>query len=265
MRDEMKTAYVAFISIAFSLLLAGCIFQQTEVSTPTPTATATIVPSPSQAATTTQPSPSPTPSVLPSPSPTAQASCELSVNPNDEQGPFRAAVSARFFELPDPGSVMIKCTAGDTPVQAEKKGEFYAVVCNYPSALSRMLVAASATAKGVSCNATVVIETNPAYSKSWTFSPGDESFTVNQSQLNSTTRNYTITNTGSLQLDLVSCTSDSSFVTVVCPSLIKPGDSAPFNATYTVSGLGTGQQNVQLTVKEKDLANTIRVSMTVTS
>lgn len=259
----MKTAYAAFIAIVFSLVLAGCLFQQTEVSTPTPTATSTAVPSPSKAATTVQPSPSPV--ISPSPSPVAQAYCELNVNPNDSQGPFRAAVSARFFELSNPGNITIKCNATDTPSQAEKKGEFYAVVCNYPSVLSRSLVAASASAQGVSCNTTVVIETNPAFSKSWLFSPGDESFTINQSQLNYTTRNYTITNTGSLQLDIVSCTADQGFATVSCPTLVKPGDTAPFNATYTVSGLSAGQQTAQLTVKEKDLSNTIRVSINVVS
>ncbi len=261
MHHEMKTAYAALIAIVFSLVLAGCLFQQTEVGTPTPTATSTTAPSPSQAATTIQPSPSPVAS--PSPSPAAQAYCELNVNPNDAQGPFRAAVSARFFELPNPGNVTIKCSAGDAPAQAEKKGEFYVVVCNYPNVLSRSLIAASASAQGVSCNTTVVVETNPALSKTWSFSPGDESFTVNQSQLNYTTRNYTITNTGSLELDLVSCTADQGFVTVSCPVLIKPGDTAPFNATYTVSGLSAGQQTVQLTVKEKDLSNIIRVSINV--
>ncbi|MEM4255594.1 MAG: hypothetical protein QXR53_04700 [Candidatus Norongarragalinales archaeon] len=256
MRAILLLVFAAFV-------FAGCLFQQPgQTATPTPTPTVKASPSPSPLPTATATA---TPTPTPSPAVQLTPECSISVNPNDAQGPFKAGVSARFLNV-DPGNATIKCTAQDSGAVGERKeGGFFFRTCDYPSTLARKLETASATGGGVSCTTLVVVQVNPEYSKTWTFSPGDESFTMTKSVSNTTTRNYTITNTGTLELNIFSCNSDKSFVTVSCPTKIKAGETQPFNATFSVSGQPEGQQNVVLTVKEKDLEKSVTITLTITA
>lgn len=248
--------------------LYGCLFQQQQTpTTPAPT----VTPKPAQQ-TTASPPPVPTPnatataSATPSAAaatPTPKPECTIGVNPNNAQGPFRAGVSATFFNLANPGNVTIKCSADDAGVVGEKSGDSFFRVCDYSYTLSRKIVVASASAQGVSCNTTAVIEANPDYTKNWVFAPDGESFTMNKTQSNTTTRNYTISNTGGLDIASFSCTADKSFATIKCPTAIAKGESQPMNATFSVSGQPAGQQSVLLTIKEKDLEKTMSVSVNI--
>ncbi|HLD63029.1 MAG TPA: hypothetical protein VI875_04130 [Candidatus Norongarragalinales archaeon] len=260
----MKTKiFVALVMLALALTLAGCLTQQAPVKktatatpTPTPTPSPEALPSPTK-----KPSPTPTPT----PSPEANPECTITVNPNDAQGPFKAGVSARFFNI-DPANATIKCTNSDTGVNGEKKeGSQFFRTCDYPSVQVRKIETASASAQGVSCETLVVVGTNTEYKKSWSFSPADESFTMNKSVSNSTTRNYTIQNSGTLELNTFTCMADKSFVTMVCPEKIAPGASAPANATFSISAQPDGAQNVVLTITEKDLQKTITVTVNIVS
>ena len=260
----MKTKILlALVLLALALTLAGCITQQTPVektptatATPTPTLAPSALPSP-----TIRVSPTPTPT----PSPEANPECTITVNPNDAQGPFKAGVSARFFNI-DPANATIKCTQTDSGVNGEKKeGAQFFRTCDYASVQTRKIETASASAEGVSCETLVVVETNTDFTKSWSFSPGDESFTMNKSVSNSTTRNYTIQNAGTLELNTFTCTADKNFATLLCPPKIAPGSSAPFNATFSVSGQPDGVQNVVLTVTERDLQKTVTVTVSIIS
>lgn len=269
---RMNAGIALFIIVVLAgVLLSGCLVEEvtgkksksTPTSTPTPTATvkasATSTPTPTPAS-----SASPTATATPTPSPTVQGQCTINVNPAESQGPFRAIESVRFFDLDNPSNVTVKCNATDLGALAEKKGNFYVRFCDYPSVQARQIVTASASAKGVSCAADVVIQTNQLFSKSWSFLPDDESFTMNQSVSNSSTRNYTITNNGNLELTLTSCSVDKSFVSISCGTTsIKPGENALMSATYSISNQAPGQQSVVLSVKEKDLDKQVRVSLTI--
>jgi len=86
---------------------------------------------------------------------------------------------------------------------------------------------------------------------------------MNKTQSNTTTRTYAISNTGSLELTPISCTSDKSFVTVTCPSKLKAGDSSSLNATFSIATQPVGQQTVSVTVKETDLEKILRISVNI--
>src|SRR3989344_8503122 len=168
----MKTKiFVALVMLALALTLAGCRREEERVKKPPP-ATPPPTPTPSPEALpspTKKPSPTPTPT----PSPEANPECTITVNPNDAQGPFKAGVSARFFNI-DPANATIKCTNFDTGVNGEKKeGSQFFRTCDYPSVQVRKMETASASAEGVSCETLVVVETNTDFTKSWSFSPGD--------------------------------------------------------------------------------------------
>ncbi len=256
---------IILILVLIALAFVGCLFQQpAEQKTPGATPAASLTPSASPtSSTTTTPTPRPSPS--PMPTTTLQPECSISVNPNDALGPFRAGASARFFNT-DPGNVTVKCTAQDSGVFGERKeGGYFVRTCEYPSVLTRKLETASASWGGISCSTLVVIQVNSEFSKSWSFTPGDESFTMNKSISNTTVRNYTITNTGTLELNTFICSADKSFVTINCPVKIKAGESGPFNATFSISGQSDGQQNAVLTVKEKDLEKSITATLTIVS
>ncbi len=270
----MTPAVKAILLIALTVGIAGCLVQEKPIeerkersttstplfSSPSPLANATV-----QANATANPSttPEPTSEATPNATQTPGGECSISANPKDAPGPFKALASARFFNTPNPENVTIKCTAEDAGTPAEKHGEFYIVSCSYSYAIEKKIVTISAEAQGISCATTVVVDVNSEFKKGWTFTPGDEEFTLNQSVSNTTVRGYTIANSGSLTLTQITCTTDKSFVAMSCPATLKPGESLPFTATFSVSGLTPGQYSVVITIKEKELEKSFYVVATL--
>ena len=213
----------------------------------------------------------PSPSINASPSPTVSntslaGECTLAANPQQAQGPFKAALSVRFFNVVPPSNVTIKCSPNAAAGEAEKKGEFFVRVCDYGYALQRTLLFASASASGVSCTTPIVVDVNPAYSKGWSFSPQDVSLTLNKSIANTTRQNYTVSNTGALSLTSFSCSSDQSFASITCVNNdLKPGEHGVASVSLNVTSLSTGQQQAIITVREADLQQALSVTINVVS
>jgi len=280
--NRMRLFAKALVLFALAFYLAGCIFQEKPIEQRQERALPTLSPalSASPNATvqanaseanatneTAQPTPEPTPDenltqANATTSPQPQGECTVSANPEDAPGPYRSVASARFFNA-QPAEVKIKCTAQDEPVVAEKHGEFYIASCSYSFVTEKKIQTISAEGDGISCATTVVVDINHEFQKGWTFSPGDEEFTLNQSDSNATVRDYTIENSGSLTLTEITCASDQSFVTMSCPTALKPSESQPFKATINAEGLQPGEKQIVITIKEKDLEKSFYVSMTL--
>ncbi|MEM4255596.1 MAG: hypothetical protein QXR53_04710 [Candidatus Norongarragalinales archaeon] len=254
---------------------AGCIFQEKPIEqrqerpSPSPLFQATASAEAPNESAQTRPSPSPIPSPSPdvspspSPSPAVQGECVVSINPKDAQGPFKAIASARFFNTPNPGSVTIKCTADGEETEAEKHGEFYIASCSYSFVVEKKVATVSAQTQGISCATTVVIDVNSEFRKGWTFTPGDEEFTVNKSISNTTVRNYTVANSGSLTLTEISCSTNAGHATMTCPATLKPGEEKQFTTTFDATALNAGQHSAVITIKEKDLEKSFTLIATV--
>lgn len=263
--------------LAASIISAGCLFfkESSIEKTSTPTAKETAAPTTTVMPTATtenesasnQTNASPTP--LPSPSPAAEGGdvkpeCTIAINPADAPGPFKSLVAVRFFNYPDPSNVTVKCSAQEDGKAVEKRGEFYYAQCDYPYTFERKILTASASSDFVTCATTVVIQGNPQFAKMWTFSPGDETFSVNQSEEPKTTREYSISNTGTLALTQITCTTDKAWAAPVCPDALANGESKKFKVTYDVSSLAVGENNVQLTITESNLKKDFAIGVTVT-
>ncbi len=279
------TGWRVFLPVLLTLgiAMAGCLFKESAMdaaSTPTATALATQAPAagaqenaseestplPSEkanATTVASPEPSPTPGEYEG---GEKAECALSVNPADAPGPFKSLLAAKFFNYPDPGDVTIKCTSQDAGTAAEKRGELYYAQCEYPYVFERKLLTASASAGFVTCATTVVIQGNPQFAKAWTFSPGDEAFDMNKTDEPRLTREYSITNTGTLVLAGVKCTTDKAWAAVgACPASLAIGEQGKIKITYDASSLENGNYNVQLTVSETNMNKAFSIGVTVSS
>jgi len=284
--DRLTSLAKAFLLFALAIYLAGCVFQEKPIEQrqerPLPTLSPGLSASPNatiQANATNEtqnatPAASATGMQEPSPTPAAnetennstasppQGECTVFANPKDAPGPYKAIASARFFEV-QPSEVKIKCTAQDEPIVAEKHGEMYIASCSYSFVIEKKVHTISAEGEGVSCATTVVVDINSEFEKGWTFSPGDEEFTLDQRISNVTVRNYTIANSGSLTLTEITCSTDQGFVTMNCPTTIKPSESLPFTATVDASGLQPGEKQIAITIKEKNLEKAFYITATL--
>ncbi len=282
--NRMRLFAKALLLFALAFYLAGCIFQEKPIEQrqerPIPTLSPALDASPGatiqanaseanatqnatvQPTTTPEPTPDENATQTTTASPQPQGECAVSANPEDAPGPYRSVASARFFNA-QPAEVKIKCAAQDEPLVAEKHGEFYIASCSYSFVTEKKIQTISAEGDGISCATTVVVDVNQEFQKGWTFSPGDEEFTLNQSETNSTVRDYTMENSGSLTLAEITCTADQSFAAMICPTSLKPAESQPFKATINAEGLQPGEKQIVITIKEKDLEKTFYVSMTL--
>ncbi len=261
---------LAVLFFALSLTLAGCLFGEPSIEKTAPTIKQTPTPAPTaapqQANKSNSTNATATATALPSPSPSPQGEgekpeCTISVNPNDAQGPFKALAAVRFFNYPEPGKVTIKCSSADAGSEGERHGDFYYAKCDYPYAFEKKIMTASATADIVSCATTIVVEPNAQFAKMWTFSPGDDMFTVNKTQGAVVNKNYTIENSGTLPLEGITCAMDRTWATASCPGSLAAGQTDYMKMTFDTSSL-TGLQSTILTVKEKDLQKSFTIDVT---
>lgn len=262
---------LAVLFFALSLALTGCLFGEPaiEKTTPTarPTSTPTTAPSAQPANATASPTANAT--VLPSPSPSPQEEsekpeCAISVNPNDAQGPFKALAAVRFFNYPEPGKVTIKCSSTDAGSEGERHGDFYYAKCDYPYSFEKKIMTASASADIVSCATTVVVQPNAQFAKMWTFSPGDDAFTVNKTENAIVGKNYSIQNSGTLPLEGITCTMDRTWATASCPASLSAGETGYMKMSFDLTSQ-SGLQSTILTVKEKELQKSFTIEVTVVS
>lgn len=261
---------LAVLFFALSLALTGCLFGEPSIektaptAKQTPTSVPTAIPQQTNASNSTNATANAT--SLPSPSPalsgeSEKPECTISINPNDAQGPFKALAAVRFFNYPEPGKVTIKCSSADLGREGERRGDFYYVKCDYPYSFDKKIMTASATADIVSCATTVVVEPNAQFAKMWTFSPGDDAFTVNKTEGAVVGKNYTIQNSGTLPLEGITCTTDRTWATASCPDSLAAGQTDYMKMTFDMSSQ-TGLQSTILTIKEKDLQKSFTIEVT---
>jgi len=267
-----------FFTLLLGALLFGCITSETEWNpenfeafpTPTPTLNATVEPSPSPTPT-LAPSPSPTPSPEASTTPPSTTTptatpeipdCYLTVQNLGEDNEKRVIV---HYNMGD-GNVYIRCNGSEDWQQVTLDTSLVAFVdCAYEQDETQNTFTAQATSNNAECSATVTI---PIKSGSYAFAvtPSSESFIIDKTASNTTTRSYNATNAGDAELTGFKCYSNQPWAVLsTCPSSIAVNASQNASYTFNASGLSANSYSATLTFAANNAENrTVSVTLSVT-
>ena len=264
------------VFVGLAVFLSGCVAQEI-FPTPLPSSTPAPIPSvpanetvEANATPTAEPTATPEPTAEPTAEGKPQVQCTLLAVPSVEVGPFRSVLTARFYNLPDSvQNATLKCNSTDKGLSADRHRDSFFRNCDYPYALGRQTpytASAEVSSEKVSCATSVFVNVNPAYSKTMQLEPQVDSISIVKSVSNTTTKNYTISNAGSLKLESITCTSSKSFATITfCPPSINAGESKQFTLTVNAASLNASTQTFDLTVKEKDTQEGVAITLTITA
>lgn len=226
---------------------------------PVPSPNASLAPSPSPA-----PSPSalPSPSVVPSPSPSPVPECALTLQ---SLGDAVKRIIATFTDVSELRAD-IRCEANGTWTAVDLNSQKVGYRdCYYEQGATARQYVASARSGGAECQVSVSV---PANANTYVFSvtPTTDSFTIDKTGSNLTTRYYFVNNTGNAALANFNCTSNYNWtVKNVCPTSLAVNASSNTSFNFDVSTLGVGIHYVVLTYSATSAENkTVAVTLTVT-
>ena len=258
------------------LLLLGCTEQQPEEEWHPETG---VTPSPSlEAPPSPMPSPSPSPSPNPSPTPSTAPSPSVAPSPSPSPSP----VPECALTLQSLGDAVKRIIATFTDVselradiRCEANGTWTAIDlnsqkvgyrdCYYEQGATARQYTAGARSGGAECQVSVSV---PASANTYVFNvtPTTDSFTVDKTVSNTTTRYYFVSNAGNAELSAFNCTSNYNWtVKSVCPTSIAVNGTSNTSFNFDVSTLGAGTHYVVLTYSATSAENkTVSVTLTVT-
>ncbi|MFA4945973.1 MAG: hypothetical protein WC607_00315 [Candidatus Micrarchaeia archaeon] len=263
-----------FLLLTACFLLAGCIESEPEPSwvpetgvtpspaieptpSPSPTANATpsVLPSPTIAAT---PSPSPSPS----PEPSEMPSCSITLQ---SLGTAQKRVIVSFVNILE-NEAEIRCSPvsawHEFDLNAQKTGYYD---CQYVQNATSFTYTATARAGTVECQVAIIIDAS-SYSYEWTVTPSSDAFTIEKTVGNTTTRSYSLNNTGTGTLASVNATSSQTWATLSSiSSSVSPAAVGSAGFLFNAASLSVGTHTATLTFSAANAANkTVAVTLTVT-